>query len=125
MKRLITEKQEKALRLCHQDFEGLNQTEAAKRMNISQSALSDLLTKVREILPQYFPLLTKLEVKCYHYFAIEGQSVDEIAKYMDKSQDTIYKALQRVKIKGAWSPKSKGRALQYDPSMDANVKHKF
>ena len=62
-RRLITAKQEQALRLCHQDFEGLSQTEAAEQMNISPRALGKLLVRVKKVLPQYFPIFTKFEMK--------------------------------------------------------------
>ena len=124
-KRLITEKQERALRLCHHDFEGLSQIEAAKRMNISQSALSGLLTKVKKVLPQYFPILTKLEMERYHLYMVEGWDVDEIAEHFEVTPSAIQLALQRAKDKGMFFSEEKGRTLSYEPSMDANVKHQF
>lgn len=114
MKRLITEKQEQALRLCHHDFENLTQVEAAKRIGISQSALSELLAKVKKVLPQYFPILTKLEYKCYNYYMNEGWSVDEIAEHLGETKTTIYKALGRAYEKGMWRPKAHGRIQSYD-----------
>jgi len=72
MKRSITKKQEQALQLCHQDFGGLEQIEAAERMNISQQAISKLLAVVKKVLPQYFPIITKLEAQIYHYYMVEG-----------------------------------------------------
>ena len=131
-KRLITKKQEQALRLCHQDFEGLDQVEAAKRMGISQRAICYLLTAVEKVLPQYFPIITKLEAQIYHYYMVEGWEVDEIAEYTESSPDTIYKTLQRAKTKGMFFTSAKGRILSYDAStddenegMDAQVIQKF
>ncbi len=132
IKRLITKKQEQALRLCHQDFDGLGQAEAAKQMGISQQAISKLLIVVKKVLPQYFPIITKLEAKIYHYYMVEGWSVSEIAEYTSQSEDTTYKTLQRTKVKGMFFTSAKGRILSYDASMDddsegmdAQVKHKF
>lgn len=125
IKRLITEKQEQALKLCHQNFGGLNQAAAAKKMGISQSALSKLLTAVKKVLPQYFPILTKLEAECYHHYVIEGWPVADIMEGMDKPRHTIYDALQRVRDKGLYFPETRGKMLSYDPSMDINVKQKF
>ena len=124
MKRLITEKQEKALKLCHHDFENLTQAEAAKQMNITQDAVSKLLAAAEKVLPQYFPILTKLELKCYHYYMVEGWEVSEIAEYVEKSPDAVYKALQGARAKGKPFRK-KGRMLQYRPWMDNEVKQKF
>ena len=125
LKRLITEKQEQVLRLCHQDFQGLGQIEAANEMGISQSALSSLLAEVKKILPQFFPLLTKLEAQLYHYYMVGGWNVDEIAIHMDKSQNAVYKGLKRAKDKGMYFTEAKGRVLSYEPSMDGDIKQKF
>lgn len=125
MKRLITKHQEQALRLCHQSFEGLSQEEAAKRMGISQSAVNRLLAAVKKKLPQYFPILTKLEAKHYHLYMIEGWSVDEIAEHFGLTPNSVYKALRRARNKGMFFTEAKGRVFSYEPSMDADVKHKF
>ncbi len=131
-KRLITKKQEQVLRLCHQDFDGLDQAEAAKRMDISRRAICYLLTAVKKVLPQYFPIITKLEAKIYHYYMVEGWGVSEIAEYTGQLEDTIYKTLQRTKVKGMFFTNAKGRILSYDASMDggsegmdSKVKQKF
>jgi len=124
-RRLITKKQKQALHLCHQDFEGLTQEEAAKKMSISRRAICYLLVAVEKVLPDYFPIITKLEAQTYHCYMIEGWSVEEIARYMEKSQRTVQLTLQRARDKGMYFTKAKGRILSYEPSMDADVKHKF
>lgn len=124
-KRIITEKQEQALRLCHQDFEGLEQVEAADIMGITQQAISRLLTAVEKVMPQYFPILTKAEAKRYHLFAVEGWSVEEIAEYLGLTPNSVYKALKRAKDKGMCFTEPKGRVLSYNESMDIEVKEQF
>ena len=124
-KRFITEKQEQALRLCHQDFDGLSQIEAAEKMGISRRAICKLLAAVEKVLPDYFPILTKYEAKIYHYYMVEGWPVKEIAEYMEKSQRTIQLTLRRARDKGMFFSDVKGRVLSYDESMDAHVKQKF
>lgn len=125
MKRLITEKQEQALRFCHQDFEGLEQAEAARRMGISQQAISRLLAAVEKVMPQYFPILTKAEAKRYHLYMVEGWSVEDIAEHFGLTPSSIHKALQRAKDKGVYFTEAKGRVLAYDESMDAEIKQQF
>ena len=125
MTRLITEKQEQILRACHQDFDGLTQAEAAKKLSISQSVVSDVLTAVEKILPQYFPILTQLEVGRYHLFMVEGWNVDEIAEHFGVTPSSIYRTLQRAKDKGMYFTEAKGRILSYEPSMDGDIKQKF
>jgi predicted DNA-binding protein YlxM (UPF0122 family) len=124
-KRIITKRQEQALRLCHQDFGGLEQAEAARQMGISQQAISQLLTRVEEVLPQYFPILTKIEAKRYHLYMIEGWSVNEIAEHFGLTSRSVQLALQRAKDKGMYFSETKGRVLSYDESMDASIKQQF
>ncbi len=101
-------------------------------MGISQRAVCYLLTAVEKVLPQYFPIITKLEAQIYHYYMVEGWEVDEISEYTKSLPDTIYKTLQRAKVKGMFFTGAKGRILSYDTSMDdenegmdAQVIHKF
>lgn len=123
--RLITVKQEAALRLVHHDFEGLTQAEAAEKMGISQPALSELLAAVKKVMPEWFPILTPLEAECHHYYIVRGYSIRSIAIAMDKPESAIYDALQRARAKGQFFPEAKRKVLQYGPSMDNHVKEKF
>lgn len=125
MERLITEKQEQILRLVHHDFEGLSQAEAAKKLNISQAAISDALVRIEKVMPQIFPILTKLEVERYHLYCIEGWSIKDIAEHFGLTPDSIYKALKRARDKGMFFPEPKGKMLSYNSDMDMNVKREF
>ena len=125
MKRVITKRQEQIFRTCHHDFNGLSQTEAAEKLGISQSVISDVLKRVEEVFPHFFPILTKSEAKCYHLYMTEGWSIDELAEHFGLTLNSIYKTLQRAKDKGMFFSDAKGRVLSYEPSMDANVKQKF
>ena len=126
-KRLITKRQEQALRLCHQDFDGLSPKEAAKRMGINQPALNGLLARLKKNprFQAYFPILTKIEAERYHLYCVEGWSVNDIAGHFGVTPDSIYKTLQRARDKGMCFTKPKGRILSYSPEMDAKVIHKF
>ena len=125
MKRLITIRQEQILRLCHHDFEGLTQEQAAEKLGVSRPVITKALMCIEKIMPQYFPILTKLEVKIYHHYMIEGWGVDEIAEYLNQSENAVYKTLQRTRDKGMYFSDAKGKALSYTPEMDAGVKQKF
>jgi DNA-directed RNA polymerase specialized sigma24 family protein len=94
-------------------------------MGISQPAINKLLAAVKKALPDYFPILTKLETQIYHYYMVEGWSTAEIAEYTEKSQRTIQLTLQRARDKGMYFTEAKGRVLSYDESMDAHIKQAF
>ncbi len=137
-KRLITEKQERAFRLCHHDFGCLTQEEAAKEMGIDQKNISKLLDRAKKVAPQMFPIMTKLESKIYHYYmGPDSWSVEEIAEYLDQEEYTIYRALQRAGVKNLPFTPAKGRTLHPDSdrdkdgkkmdwnSIDEDIKYKF
>lgn len=126
VKRLITERQEQALRLCHHNFGGMTQTEAAAKMGITQPTINRLLAAAKKTVPQMFPILTKFEAKCYHYYMTEGGTVKQIAIYMNTTQNAIYKALHRVKDKGKYFSEDRRKMLSYEPAMhDHQVREKF
>ncbi|KKN19135.1 hypothetical protein LCGC14_0948910 [marine sediment metagenome] len=125
MKRAITKRQEQILRLVHHDFDGLSQTEAAVKLGVNQSVISDALKRVEKAFPHFFPILTRLEAERHHLYCVEGWSVEEIAEHFEVTPDSIYKALQRAKGKGACFTEPKGRVLSYSPDMDADVVYKF
>ena len=125
MKRLITKKQEQILRACHQDFDGLTQSEAAEKLGIPQSVISDALNHIEKIMPQMFPILTRLEAERYHLYMVEGWSVDEIAEHFEVVSRSVYYALQRAKDKGMYFTDAKNRMLSYNPDMDIHVRKTF
>ena len=124
-KRVITERQEEAVRLCHHDFEGLTMTEAAKKMGISQPAITHLLAKVKKIAPQLFPMMTKYQAQCYHFFTCDGWPPASIAEYLDRPIWSVYEALQACKNKGLPLPQAHGDIMNYTEGMDGEVIRKF
>lgn len=124
-KRLITERQERIFRACHHYFDGLSQAEAAMKLHVSQQTISNTLKQVEKVLPEFFPLLTKLEIKCYHLYAAEGWDVEAIAEYLNTTPNSVYKALQRARDKGMCFTEPRGRVLSYSPEMDDSVKERF
>jgi len=124
-KRVITERQEEAFRLCHHDFEGLTMTQAAERMGITHQAVTKLLAKVKKVAPQLFPLMTKFQAQCYHYLCCDGWPPAEIAMYMNRSLWSVYNALQKCKRKGMPLPQAHGDIMRYKEGMDGQVIHKF
>jgi len=75
--RIITKRQEKAIRLCHPDFGNKSPAEAAKLMNISIRSIQRLLARVEKVAPQLFVEehpLPRGRVSKYH------ESMDEYVK---------------------------------------------
>ena len=130
-KRLITKRQEEALRLCHQDFEGLPQDAAAARMGISQQAISKLLAACEKVAPQLFPILTKQEARLYHCYMVEGWSPEEMVRADnnaggDLTLNAVYKTFQRCKAKGLKFPGGRGKVLQLQiEKAEHQIVHKF
>ena len=121
----ITKRQEEALKLVHHDFEGLEEVEAAERMGITQQAVSRLLARLKEIAPQFFPIMTKYQAQCYHYLTCDGWSPKEVAAYLDRSIWSVYQALQACGRKGWPLPKAHGDIMEYTEDMDSEVMEKF
>ena len=124
-KRLITVKQEEAFRLCHQDFEGLTETEAAERMGVTQATISEHLANVKKIAPQLFPIMTKQQAKCYHHLTVDGWSPQEIADHLGISVNAVYLTFRSYKGKGLAFPGPRGNVLQYEEWMDDIVKERY
>ena len=121
----LTERQKQALELCHHDFAGLDQQEAAEIMGVSQAVVSELLTKAEKILPDFFPILSKQEAMCHHHLTVDGWSPNDIATRLEISLNAVYLTFRRCKDKGLSFPGPHGKILRYVPEMDSEVTEKF
>ena len=72
-----------------------------------------------------FPILTKLEAKCYHLFTTEGWDIEDIAEHFGLTPNSVYKTLRRAKDKGMFFSDTTGRILSYNFNMDAHVRKTF
>jgi DNA-directed RNA polymerase specialized sigma24 family protein len=123
--RIISEKQERAYRLCAGEFEGLATSEAAKLMGISVRAVQRLLERMEAAAPQLFPLLTKQEAQVLKYIEVDGLSQIDIADQMELSEPRVSQIVHSLIVKGKLRGPKQGRALSYDPGMDGHVREKF
>ena len=127
-KRLISKKQEQALKLCHHGHLGLPQDAAAAHMGISQQAISKLLAACEKVAPQLFPILTKQEAWLYHCYMVEGWSPEEMVRAScgNLTFNAVYKTFQRCKAKGLKFPGGRGKVLQLQiDKAEHQIVHKF
>jgi len=99
-KRVLTLREEQAIRLCHHDFQGLTQTEAAMKLGVSQQRLSQLLQTAEKKAPQMFPILPPLEGRVYKMVVEVGAKYEEIAKLLGVDLEAVYNAVRELKNKG-------------------------
>ena len=124
MKRVITELEEKVIRLVHHDFKGLTQAEAAQRLDVSQSLISETLTRVKKKAPQLFPILTKQQDVIKRCIADWGFTHQGVAKLLDVSKDTIDSTVATMKAKGVYFEKPR-KTIRYETYHDEQVKQRF
>ena len=124
MKRVITELEEKVIRLVHHDFKGLTQAEAAQHLNVSQALISRAILQVKKKASQLFPILTRQQKFIYNCIAREGFSHQGIARLLDVSKDTIDSTIATMKAKGVYFERPY-KTIRYETYHDEQVKQKF
>lgn len=128
-KRLITKKQEKVYRLCHQDFEGLTVEEAAKRLGISVIAVYKTLERLEKVAPQLFPILSKESIKIWGMWTIDGLHCWQIAEELGITESAVEQRLLRIKDKLGYTEIATAkpyRAISLDTmDMDTIIVKKF
>jgi predicted DNA-binding protein YlxM (UPF0122 family) len=127
--RLITQKQEAVYRLCHHDFFGLSQEEAAEVLDVDQRTISDRLSRMKEIAPQLFPVLSKNVAAIYNRFVTDNMSVREVADDLCLSPRYCWRVLRNLwenrEETGLYFRLGTGTRLHYRPWMDEHVKSSF
>jgi len=123
-KRVISKFEEKVIRLCHHDFEGLTQQKAAKQLQCSQALISRTISCLKKKVPQLFPILTKKQIRLRDYIIKNGLTHQEIAMLLGVSKDTVDSRIMALKAKGVCFEKPR-KMLQYENWMDGNIKQKF
>lgn len=123
--RKITPGQEMAYRLCHQDFFGLRQRDAAEVMGLTQQRVGQLLTCVEHEAPQLFPILPVRIAKMYSMFS-EGNTCAEIAEFLGVSPQSVQRAIRRLMKCGTlYFRRGSERRLSYQPWMDEYITERF
>lgn len=114
----ITLQQFEAYKLCSGEHDGLTTHAAAKKMGISQRSVQRLLKRMEEILPDLFPLLTKMEAAVFAHYQFGEPRPD----YTPEEMDYLIRSLNKKGKLGKGMPL---KMLEYNPSMDNKVKRRF
>ncbi len=122
--RILSDFEEKVIRLIHHNFEGLTQTEAAKQLNVSQAQVSRAVHHIEEVAPQLFPILTKRQAYIKDCIVEEGLTHKQIATILKISEGTLNSQVATLKAKGVYFEKPK-KTVRYKAHHDKDIKHKF
>lgn len=127
MKNRIIRLESRAYRYCHHEFEHLTVTEAAAKMEISDSKVRRLLKSLKRKAPQLFPILTKQQFQVYRMITEHGLTQMVIATIFEVEQSTISKMVSKMKADGmpGLDVKGLGDTVSYDKSMDKYIQQKF
>ena len=127
--RQITQEQEMAYRLCHHDFFGLSNGDAADIMGTTPHAVDCLLNRLRAVAPQLFPILRPFTARVYRLFVHDSMTIREIADEMCVgvlSVRTVLKRLHRDRKRtGLYFPSGTSRRLSYCNWMDPHIRTAF
>ncbi len=120
-KRILSHFEEKVLRACHHDFDGLSIEEAAEKLECPPEAIEHILKQIEKIAPQLFPILTPRH-RAILLMYDKHMSRASIAVALGVTEQELHKEIAFLrKHKFLWNCK----VDQYDPLMDNQVKRKF
>lgn len=120
-KRILSHFEEKVLRACYHDFEGLSTKEAAEKTECSLETIEATLKQIEKKTPQLFPILTP-QHRAILLMYDKHMSRASIAAALGISEQKLHKEIAFLrKHKFLWNRK----VDQYDPLMDSRVKERF
>lgn len=122
-KRIITQREEEAYRLCHLDFDGLPVDQAAKQMGITRDAIMELLKNVERKAPQLTPVLTPRQQLILILAGDKGQTPEQIATSTELSASYVRGVVGYLEAHGFVMPKLKMQ--NYTPRTDGRVVERF
>jgi len=123
-KRIISERQEAAYRYVSHDFDCLTVEEAAKKMGITASAVSQLLKSMEAVAHQLFPLLTRQERDVLEMLE-SNLTVKQIAPAVKLTERQVHRIVDSLTEKKKWFPGSPAKTVSYSPAMERHVVKKF
>ena len=120
----MTDQEIQAYRLCHHDFKGLDQIEAAERMGISQSCVSRILANLEKKCPELFPILNSRQAYILTRITKFGDTHKDIAALMNVSVRTVERIVSQMRRKGVCF-NSPIKTVRYEDYLDSEVKHVY
>lgn len=126
MKRLITERQEQIYRLRHHDFGGMTAKQVANMLSVTVQYVNRDMKKMKKIVPQLFPILTKRQMDVYVLREKMGMTYLEISKYLRITWQTAACTVYYMRKRGMFlQPDCLHRVDTYSSWMDSKVTRKF
>lgn len=122
MKRVLTQPEERVIRLCHHDMGGHSIKEAASILHAGENCVETLLASAKKKAPQLFPILTRLQHTIIRLWRL-GADEKVIIKNLDINANVLKKELKFLK-KHKFIIRMPGVGPYYS-SMDNHVKEKF
>lgn len=122
--RIVTQFEEQVIRLCHHDFSGLTQEEAAEQLQCSQGEISRAIGRLKLKAPQLFPILTEQQAFIRDCIIEEGLTHQQIAIFLNISESTVASTVATLKEKGVCFEQPH-KTLQYENWMDTPIKHRI
>ncbi len=122
--RILTSIEERVIRLCHHDFMGLTQQEAADKLGVSQAYIAEVLRHAKKKAPQLFPIMNRQQVVIYKLITEKGMSHEKVARRIGKSVGAVKQIVTRIRRKGFSFPRH-GRKVRYESWMENQVVEKF
>ena len=120
-KRNLSHFEEKVLRACHHDFNGLSTKETAEKIGCLPGTVKLVLKRVERKCPQLFPILTP-QHRAILLMYDKHMSRTSIAVALGVTEQKLHKEIAFLrKHKFLWNRK----VDQYDPLMDSRVKERF
>lgn len=121
MKRLISEIEERILRLHHHDFGGYSLENTAAKMDMTVKEVKTHLKRIKRIAPQMFPILTQRQ-KAIITLYDQHMSRKAISEGLGVTLRQLCAEVQFLRRHGFLFNR---KMAQYDPSMDERVKERF
>ena len=120
-KRILSQLEEKIIRLVHHDFEGLSIDEAAEYMELTPDEVKQKLKEIEKLAPQLFPILNP-QHRAILLMYDKHMSRTSIAVALGISEQDLNKEVAFLrKHKFLFNRKMD----QYDTLMDGHVKERF